>query len=64
MQEEKERERLEAQKKLEEEELRKETDSPRRSITPNAANGKANTNQIYVPFRCEDIINNDQSLCM
>ncbi|KAM3956825.1 centrosomal protein of 104 kDa [Aphomia sociella] len=28
--------KLEAQKKLEEEELRKETDSPRRSITPNA----------------------------
>ncbi|CAB3229836.1 unnamed protein product [Arctia plantaginis] len=39
MQEEKEREKLEAQKKLEEEELRKETDSPRRSITPNAVNG-------------------------
>ncbi|XP_075985433.1 centrosomal protein of 104 kDa [Anticarsia gemmatalis] len=37
MQEEK--ERMEAQKKIEEEELRKETDSPRRSVTPNAANG-------------------------
>ena len=30
----------EVHKKVEEEELRKETDSPRRSITPNAANGK------------------------
>ncbi|KOB70169.1 Uncharacterized protein OBRU01_15552, partial [Operophtera brumata] len=29
----------EIQRKVEEEELRKETDSPRRSITPNAANG-------------------------
>ncbi|KAG6451497.1 hypothetical protein O3G_MSEX007194 [Manduca sexta] len=32
-------EKLDEQKKIEEEELRKETDSPRRSITPNAANG-------------------------
>ncbi|KAL0861679.1 hypothetical protein ABMA27_009165 [Loxostege sticticalis] len=31
--------RTEVHKKIEEEELRKETDSPRRSITPNAANG-------------------------
>lgn len=34
-----EKERIEAQKKLEEEELKKETDSPRRSVTPNAVNG-------------------------
>lgn len=32
--------KVEAQRKIEEEELRKETDSPRRSITPNAANGQ------------------------
>nr|XP_049701455.1 centrosomal protein of 104 kDa isoform X2 [Helicoverpa armigera] len=32
-------EEKEVQKKIEEDELRKETDSPRRSITPNAANG-------------------------
>ncbi|XP_059055953.1 centrosomal protein of 104 kDa [Achroia grisella] len=31
--------KIEAQRNIEEEELRKETDSPRRSITPNAANG-------------------------
>lgn len=38
----------ETQKK-EEEELRKETDSPRRSITPNAANGKY---QCLINLRC------------
>ncbi|XP_060807331.1 centrosomal protein of 104 kDa [Amyelois transitella] len=32
-------EKIEVQKKIEEEEVRRETDSPRRSITPNAANG-------------------------
>lgn len=35
-----EQKKLEDIRKVDEEEFRKETDSPRRSITPNAANGK------------------------
>lgn len=32
-------EKVEVQKRIEDEDLRRETDSPRRSVTPNAANG-------------------------
>lgn len=44
--------RIEDIRKVDEEEFRKETDSPRRSITPNAANGKftsstKKTKQLY-----------------